>query len=119
VTEFLNAGLPVDTATLLRVLTWMETAGIRFVIDQSPSGSYWLTPATVLDYLRDPKAFLTTAGDVSVADYQGWKASEGVIQCHARTRGGRGPRCRNLIARDGDYLTPQQWADLNNSKVTG
>jgi hypothetical protein len=107
---------PVDSVTLLRVLRWLSAAGFEFVLDQSPHGCSSLTPLEVLAYLRNPDAYLARAMDVSVEDYRGWKESEGGIQCHARTKGGR--RCRNMVAQAYDYLTPQKWAALQATQPT-
>jgi hypothetical protein len=116
--EFPSAPPPVEAATLLRLVTWMAEAGLVFAIDQSPHYTFWLEPPHVVDYLHNPEAFVAAALGVSVAEYRGWKEAAGALQCHARRRGGRGPRCRKMIAESSDYLRPKEWAELQRQHPT-
>jgi hypothetical protein len=111
-----NMSPPLDDKTLLRVLTWLHTAGVGFVLDRLPHEEVALDPQDVVAYLSSPETFLAEAMDVSVDDYRAWQAAGGVIQCHARTKSGR--RCRNLIADADHYLTPKQWAALQVRQLT-
>jgi hypothetical protein len=115
-TEIQNTSLPVDDRTLLQVLTWLQAAGIEFVVDQMPYDALSLDPSEVMAYLANPEAFLAEAGGVSIEDYRAWQAAEGAIQCHAQTQSGR--RCRNMIAESDTYLTPRMWVDLQAQQPT-
>jgi hypothetical protein len=115
-TEIQNTSLPVDDRTLLRVLTWLQAAGIEFIVDQVPYDELSLDPSEVMEFLANPEAFLAEAMGVSMEDYRAWQVAEGAIQCYAQTKSGS--RCRNMIAESDHYLTPRMWVDLQAQQPT-
>jgi hypothetical protein len=111
-----NTSLPVDDRTLLQVLSWLQAAGIEFVVDQMPYDALSLEPSEVMEYLANPEAFLAEAMGVSMEDYQAWQAAERAIQCYAQTKSRS--RCRHMIAESDHSLTPRMWVDLQAQQPT-
>jgi hypothetical protein len=104
---------------LSQVVEWLDRSGIEFVI-ALPSwlGLTSLNGERLLSYLRDPDAYLHRVLGVTTDELRQWEACHGVIQCHARRAGGRGPRCRNLLNGEGDYLRPDAWVAWERRRPT-
>jgi hypothetical protein len=110
---------PFTQETLRQVVEWLEHAGGEFVLTlPSWLGLTSIDGARLLSYLRDPDAYLRQVLGVTTDELRQWQACQGVIQCHARRAGGRGPRCRNLLNSEGDYLPPADWVAWERQRPT-
>lgn len=72
------------------------------------SKSVLLDADQALAYMADPKIFSARYFGISVDDYEGWVASDGLARCAAPTKVGE--RCRNPV-RGATQLSAKQWAE--------
>lgn len=93
----------------LDTLRTLDEAGISFAAHvKAPSGGHnvYLDLSDVAKFVEDQDGFAARYYKLTRDEYVEWIATEGTVQCSAKTKSGS--RCKNIVS-GGVHDDPQEW----------
>lgn len=77
--------------------------------DYSGQRTVYLTAEQLLDYVKDPVAYLANLYGVTSQEYIEWHQSDYSVRCSAKTSAGK--QCKNCVA-GGSSVEPKVWVEM-------
>jgi len=96
----------------LKFLSALNSKGVSFIVsipNQSGSETIYLNAEDVIQYGKNPDAFIANYHGIELREYLMWLEEEYSVRCSANTKSGK--QCKN-IAIGGSLVDPKTWVKM-------
>lgn len=98
-----------DLKQFIKTLTERDVGFYCSHPDYGGNRTVHLTPEQLLDYVKDPVAYLAKLYGVSSQEYIEWHQSEYSVRCSAKTTAGK--QCKHNV-EGGNRVEPKAWVQM-------